>query len=165
MSYNVANEFVINFLKTNVDEKMLDEWNKIEKVFKKKFSNLKSKIKNKNRPIKNKSAYAFFILLEREIIKSENSSITNNEIMIEIGIRWKKIKNNKTEVEKYEILSQNDKKRYEQDFKNGVVKVFKQKEKNISSKRRVFTIFNTCCSFRNSINNIKYNTFTHIKAS
>ncbi len=69
-------------------------------------------------PKRARSAYIFFCTDKREQVKKANPSITNNEILSELGKMWKALtdKKKKPYVEKADA----DKKRYEEEMKNYV---------------------------------------------
>ena len=62
---------------------------------------------------KNKSAYMFFCIEDRENIKKEGLKLNNKEVIIEMANRWKNLReSNPTKVEKYNKLAAEDKERY-----------------------------------------------------
>jgi len=62
---------------------------------------------------KNKSAYMFFCIEDRENIKKEGLNLNNKEVIIEMAKRWKKLtETNPAKVEKYNKLAAEDKERY-----------------------------------------------------
>jgi hypothetical protein len=72
------------------------------------------KPKKKNSLLKkNKSAYMFFCIEDRENIKKEGLNLNNKQIITEMAKRWKKLtETNPTKVEKYNKLAAEDKERY-----------------------------------------------------
>ncbi len=63
---------------------------------------------------KNKSAYMFFCVEEREKIKSEGLELNNKEIVTEMAARWKKVKEDSPDVvARFEKLAEEDKQRYQ----------------------------------------------------
>lgn len=82
------------------------------------------KIKKEKTDIKkNKSSYLFFCEEERVKMKKENLELSNNEIISELGNRWKKIKDDPKKIEKFVKLAENDKKRYESEKKQPTVAI------------------------------------------
>jgi hypothetical protein len=73
---------------------------------------------------KNKSAYMFFCIEDRENIKKEGLNLNNKEVIIEMANRWKKLREtNPSKVEKYNKLAAEDKERYtrEKNAESGVL--------------------------------------------
>jgi hypothetical protein len=87
-----------------------------------------SNIKTSNEPKKNKSSYMFFCTDERIIIKNDQSiSLNNKEILTELGLRWKKLKEEDSDkVKYYEKLAKDDKIRYESEKSSSVLVAEKQ---------------------------------------
>eukprot|EP01029_Cantina_marsupialis_P017095 TRINITY_DN383_c2_g2_i1.p2 TRINITY_DN383_c2_g2~~TRINITY_DN383_c2_g2_i1.p2 ORF type:complete len:367 (-),score=120.77 TRINITY_DN383_c2_g2_i1:259-1359(-) len=75
----------------------------------------KKRKKDPNAPKKTKSAYIFFSMRCREILKEEGSVIKGKEILPEIGRRWAAL--SAEEKKEFEEKSAEDKKRYEEDMK------------------------------------------------
>ena len=72
-------------------------------------------------PKKNKSGYLFFCQEMRPVVKEENPEMKTNEIMAELGARWKELKENEPkEVEKYMEMAAEDKTRYQEEMENYV---------------------------------------------
>lgn len=70
-----------------------------------------------NEPKKNKSSYIFFCTEERIRIKNDDMKLNNKEILTELGLRWKKLKEVDPEkVKYYEKLASDDKLRYKSLF-------------------------------------------------
>jgi len=73
----------------------------------------KTEKKSIDGPKKNKSSYMFFCVDEREIIKQDNPDLSNKEIIVEMGSRWKTLKESDPDrLKKYEILASEDKERF-----------------------------------------------------
>ena len=71
------------------------------------------KTKDKDAPKKNKSAYMFFCDDERSVIKQELPDLNNKEVLVELGSRWSKLKEqNPDKVKVFEDLASKDKERY-----------------------------------------------------
>ena len=85
--------------------------NTVEKKVVKRVS--KKSDKDPNEPKKNKSAYMFYCVEGREEIKQENPELDNKSVVIELGVRWTKIKeSNPDKLKYYNDLAEQDKKRY-----------------------------------------------------
>lgn len=62
---------------------------------------------------KNKSAYMFFCIEDRENLKKEGLVLNNKEVITEMANRWKKLKeDNPAKLEKFNKLAVQDKERY-----------------------------------------------------
>ena len=64
---------------------------------------------------KNKSSYMFFCTEEREKIKQDKPHLGNKDIVVELGIRWKILKEDegrKEHLDYYTKLAEQDKERY-----------------------------------------------------
>jgi hypothetical protein len=101
-------------------EKLAAAWKEQENKLKKLLEKTKAK-KPADAPKKNKSGYLFFCQEMRSVVKEENPDMKTNEIMAELGARWKELKENEPEeVKKYMEMAGEDKTRYEQEMKNYV---------------------------------------------
>jgi KaiC/GvpD/RAD55 family RecA-like ATPase len=101
-------------------EKLLAAWKEQEDKLKKLLEKTKTK-KPADAPKKNKSGYLFFCQEMRPVVKEENPTMKANEIMAELGARWKELKENEPEeVERYMCMAAEDKTRYEEEMKNYV---------------------------------------------
>jgi hypothetical protein len=119
MSFETVNALFTRFLEDN-DSSLLDAWNLQSSELKNLFKKTKAK-KDKNAPKKNSSAYIFFCNDKRAEVKDEHPELKNNEILKELGLLWKKYKDEKpTEVKKYEKKAADDKERYQEEMKNYV---------------------------------------------
>ena len=121
MSFETVNAFVTAFIaEIDSDSTFVDSWNARASDFKKLFKKAKSK-KDKNAPKKNSSAYIFFCNDKRPEVKEDHPELKNNEILKELGLLWKKFKDEKPkEVKKYEKKAADDKERYQEEMKNYV---------------------------------------------
>ena len=89
---------------------------KVEKNSEKKVVKKISKEKDPNEPKKNKSAYMFYCVDGRLDIKKENPEVDNKSIIVELGVRWTKLKESDPEKLKYyNDLAEQDKKRYQEE--------------------------------------------------
>jgi hypothetical protein len=71
------------------------------------------KEKDPNQPKKNKSAYMFYCVDGRNEIKKENPDMDNKAVLVELGVRWNKIKESDPDrLKHYNDLAEQDKKRY-----------------------------------------------------
>jgi len=69
----------------------------------------------KEGPKKNKSSYMFFCEEERKKIKEDRPELGNKDIVVELGVRWKQLKEDesrKDEFDEYTKLAEKDKERY-----------------------------------------------------
>ena len=112
MSYKLVSDYVISYISKNGNNEMLEKWN--EKEFKKLFKN---KDKNVDKTKKNKSSYILYSNNERENMKKEGISLSNKEMISELAKRWKTIKTSKDEddkkiFEKFTLIAQEEKERY-----------------------------------------------------
>ena len=131
MSFETVNAFVTAFIaEIDSDATFVDSWNARASEFKKLFKKTKSKTKkDKNAPKKNSSAYIFFCNDKRSQVKDEHPELKNNEILKELGLLWKKYKDEKiSEVKKYEKKAADDKLRYQDEIKNYVPEVDVEEE-------------------------------------
>jgi hypothetical protein len=93
--------------------------NTVEKKVVKRVS--KKSDKDPNEPKKNKSAYMFYCGEGRGEIKQENPDLDNKSVVIELGVRWTKIKeSNPDKLKYYNDLAEQDKKRYQEEKGNYV---------------------------------------------
>jgi hypothetical protein len=89
-------------------------------VVKKETKRAKKKVE-KTGPKKNKSSYMFFCVDEREKIKQERSELNNKEIVVELGARWKTLKeSDQDRLKYYEKLATEDKERYSREKDSNV---------------------------------------------
>jgi hypothetical protein len=78
-----------------------------------------SKVKDPNKPKRNKTAYIFFCSAHRSNVKNElGDDAKTTDVSVELGIRWNALKNStkssdKKELAKYEKEAIEDKKRYD----------------------------------------------------
>jgi len=138
--FEYINNYVSTFLNDmNVDSDIIEEWKGKENNFKELISKIvpkraKKARKSKKAPKNPRSAYVLFSNDERENIKKENSDISQKEIMIELGKRWKLA--NEDIREKYQEMANIDKERYKEEMKNYIpeddeeLKKRKKKSKN-----------------------------------
>ena len=119
-------------------EKLAAAWKEQENKLKKLLEKTKAK-KPADAPKKNKSGYLFFCQEMRPVVKQENPNMKTNEIMAELGARWKELKENEPEeVEKYMDVAAEDKTRYQEEMKNYVPSADedeKSKEKKTKAKK------------------------------
>ncbi len=69
-----------------------------------------------NKPKQAKNAFLIFSQRERENIKLESPEFKGKEILVEIGVRWQKIKDTE-EADEYKELAKEDKERYDKEYK------------------------------------------------
>jgi len=139
MSFEKINAFVIAFINKHESD-LLDYWeteaSEFKKLFKTKEKKTKGK-KDKNAPKKNSSAYIFFCNDKRSEVKVDHPELKNNEILKELGLLWKKFKDEKpNEVKKYEKKAADDKERYQEEIKNYVPSDDVEEEKKDKKPRK-----------------------------
>jgi len=85
-----------------------------EAFFKKQLKKVQKKEKKKEGAPKGiRSAYIFFCMDARAKIKEENPDIKSKEIMVEMGSRWKSLKeDNPKKFERYQEMAREDKERF-----------------------------------------------------
>jgi high mobility group protein B1 len=125
MSINQVNNLVKSFLTEHATPEILSKWEsqKIQESLKKTFSKGKKK---SNAPKRNKTAYIYYCDAERKRITQEieNGNLDKNDynysnIMKHCGDQWSKLKiSSPSEIEKYQILSDNDKQRYQKELES-----------------------------------------------
>ena len=97
----------------DVVDTVVDDDDDDEVVVKKAVRKTKKVKVEKTGPKKNKSSYMFFCVDERENIKKEKSELNNKEIVVELGARWKQLKEtDQDRLKYYEKLAAEDKERY-----------------------------------------------------
>jgi len=85
-----------------------------------------TKPKDPNAPKKGKSAYIFFTLDERAVVKEDlGSDATQKDVMSEMGSRWNELKesddpDDQERFQRYEQMAKDDKARYEEEKENYV---------------------------------------------
>jgi hypothetical protein len=142
MSFETANDFVTSFIQDFLsrsednEESLMESWNRRSSDFKKIFKKTKAK-KDKNAPKKNSSAYIFFCNDKRPEVKEKHPELKNNEILKELGLLWKKFKDEKpNEVKKYEKKAADDKERYQDEMKNYVPCEVEEEPKEKKSRKK-----------------------------
>ena len=91
----------------------------------------------KTGPKKNKSSYMFFCVDEREKIKQERADLNNKEIVVELGARWKTLKESVGDRLKYfEKLAAEDKERYSREKKDTTVESAKDEVKKTKKTKK-----------------------------
>ena len=81
------------------------------------------KLRDPNTPKKNKSAYLYFCIAKRNIVKAELGDVKTTEVTRELGLRWKMLKksdkvSDKSELACFEEQATADKIRYDEEMKN-----------------------------------------------
>lgn len=93
--FESINDYMSTFLiDMKVDSDIIEEWKGRENNLKELISKIvptksKKAKKSKNAPKNPRSAYLLFTRDERDNIKKENPDISQKEIMIELGKKWK----------------------------------------------------------------------------
>ena len=78
-------------------------------------------------PKKAQTSYMFFCGDERKVISKENPELNAKDVLVELGVRWKKLKENDAKkLKHYEALAEKDKKRYESEKSSSSVVADKQ---------------------------------------
>ena len=112
------------FSKT-VSGKKFETWDEVWEEFKENVENdlkyfTKSVIrpfkhpKDKNAPVKRRSAYIFYCMSERDNVKKQHPDYKGTQISTELGAKWKKLTDEQKSV--YQAKSEEDKKRYEKEI-------------------------------------------------
>ena len=126
MTVSNMNKYFQKFIEQNIksentQEKLLSAWQEestqkeITAILKK--TEKKSKIKDPNKPKRNKTAYIFYCMDMRDSVKEDmHDGAKSTEITSELGKRWKKLNDKKKE--KYNKLAVADKKRYATEMKD-----------------------------------------------
>ena len=98
-------------VENNVEKKVE---NTVEKKVEKKVS--KKADKDPNEPKKNKSGYMFYCADGRVEIKEKTPDLDNKSIVVELGVRWTKIKESDPDkLKHYNDMAEQDKKRYQEE--------------------------------------------------
>ena len=121
MLYNEIIAYFNNFVEEHGSSDMMEAWEEAQGEFKEKFfKKLKPKKahKPKDAPKGARSAYIFFGIQNRELIKEENPNFDTKEIMREQGRRWKALSDE--DKEEYEEMAKEDKVRYTEEMENYV---------------------------------------------
>lgn len=108
-------------------------WEEFEEVLKKDLKYFTKSVvrpfknpKDKNLPVKRRSAYIFYCMDERDNVKKEFPDHKITEISVVLGTRWKKLSDE--EKKPYQEKSEEDKKRYEKQMqKYKHTKVYKKR--------------------------------------
>lgn len=101
----------------------------------------KSEKKINDGPKKNKSSYMFFCADERENIKKDNPDLSNKEIIVEMGVRWKLLKETEPELlKKYEDLAAEDKERFLKEKRKSIDNSLEEKSEPKSKKTKKVVI-------------------------
>jgi hypothetical protein len=122
MSFETINNYFTKFIRENGDEDFVSLWTsktqqkEFKTLFNKAVPKKSKKNKDKNAPVRNLNSYMQFCKVIRPKIKEEISGIDSKEILREMGKRWGLL--NDSQKEKYVLLAEADKKRYEEAKKN-----------------------------------------------
>jgi hypothetical protein len=133
MSENMMNIFVSwlhnNGYADNIDMDDQDSWNQLQAdVYQALSEGIKhkeskpKKLKDPNKPKKNKSSYLFFCEDKRAAVKKDlGDDAKATEVTTELGVRWKSLKestkvSDKKAMEKYTKQAAEDKERYDQEM-------------------------------------------------
>ena len=119
--------------KEKFDEKMKKQ---VDEAFPKKVRSKKPK-KDKNSPKKNCSAYIFFCNDKRSGLKKDHPDLNNKDVLKELGLMWKKIKEeHPEEVERFNMMANEDRDRYQEEMRNYIpVEEEKAEEKKRKTKK------------------------------
>ena len=140
MLFNTVNDFVAAFIEENAPE-ILIRWEEkaleMEKLFNVKDKKDIKKKKKKNSPKKNCSAYIFFCNDKRSGLKKDHPDLNNKDVLKELGIMWKKIKEeHPEEVERFNMMANEDRDRYQEEMRNYIpVEEEKAEEKKRKTKK------------------------------
>ena len=115
--------FLKNFKSENMDTELLDKWMETRPDLENIINNSpkKSSIKDPNKPKQGRTAYIYFCIETRKQIKSDEKDLSSQEIMKELGKRWKKLKESSDPddleyIRRLNKMSSDDKLRYAKDM-------------------------------------------------
>ena len=129
--FEYFNEYVLLFLESNdIDESVIVSWNSDEnqknlsttiKGQQKKEQNREKKKsekkqKHKDAPKKAKSSYICFCNETRTSVKKDFPELDNKQIISKLGELWKEISKDDKKLKKWNMLAEQDKKRYEDEY-------------------------------------------------
>ena len=125
MSFKAINEYFINFLTENGDDDFVALWtDKVsQKEFKAFFTKAVPKKQKKKKvegaPKRNQNSYMFFCKDARPQVKQQNPDMASKDILREMGVQWRLLKETDPEkVKEYEAMAAADKDRYTVDKEN-----------------------------------------------
>lgn len=137
--FHLVNKFVSDFLTKNKEfssSEIIEFWK--SKTNTNKLRSLMKKIEKPTQARRKKSDYIFFCNLKREQVIAANPSLNIKEITCELGRMWQIFKNNRNAdpelKEQIELLSKEEKERYDNEKKQlleEVEKKEKQKPKSV----------------------------------
>jgi hypothetical protein len=108
---SAVNIFVSDFLQQyDRDGSILRKWESVKNQRKLKKI-LKEKSKDPDKPKRGKSGFLFFCDENRPLIKEKNKDIKVKEVVSQLGILWRQIKE-EGKTEQYDALSEKDRERY-----------------------------------------------------
>ena len=129
MSFNAVNAFMLKFLELHAPDAM-SQWDETSEDFKLLFKKPRKenpeklekpkKKKQAGGPKKAKSAYLYFCDLEREKLKIEKPDIKAQDIMKELGARWRFAQDDEEMIKELKEKADVDKMRYDEEKKNYV---------------------------------------------
>lgn len=139
MSYQLINDFIINFLTRNVSQEVISKWldddiqenfNRLIKSKTAKFTcSSNKKEKNFNLPKRGKSPYIFFSCENQSIVKENNPHMDNKQIMSELGRLWRELDKESVEVKRYNKMSSEDHERFKKEKSEIINKELEEKPK------------------------------------
>jgi hypothetical protein len=114
----MLSEVLSSTLEQNDIESVMEAWNERKSDVSKLFDGVSSgrvkRRKDPNAPKKWKTGYILFCVDQRDKLKAENGALSATEITSRLGALWKNL--SEKEKAKYEVLSNKDKVRYENDM-------------------------------------------------
>ena len=114
----MLSEVLSSTLEQNDIESVMEAWNERKSDVSKLFDGVSSgrvkRRKDPNAPKKWKTGYILFCVDQRDKLKAENGALSATEITSRLGALWKNL--TEKEKSKYELLSNKDKIRYENDM-------------------------------------------------
>ena len=129
--FEYVNEYVLLFLESkNIDESVTESWNSEEnqknlsntikgqqkKEQQKEKKKAEKKKKHKDAPKKAKSSYICFCNEMRASVKEDYPELDNKQIISKLGELWQEISGDEKKVKKWNVLAEQDKKRYEDEY-------------------------------------------------
>jgi hypothetical protein len=138
------NEFVLDFLRTNINKTNTEDiWlsKKNQQSLVKTLKKNNVKIKDPDKPKRGKSAFLFFCEVNRKILKEKYPDMSVKEIVSKLGVDWQILKDtNSCEIENYEAMSIKDRNRYKQQMRSYIPilnrKIYNNEENKESDKKQ-----------------------------
>ena len=122
MILNNLNNFFLHFLEiNNVPSEIIENWKsaKNQKQFIKEIKKMNITIVDPKKPKRGKSGFLYFCDENRNKVKEKNPNISVKQVVSKLGILWQELKKtNKSEIERFELMSLKDRNRYKDEMKS-----------------------------------------------